>query len=204
MAKLENQVAVVTGAATGIGRATAIELARRGCDVALATRKNLAGLDDTAREIRALGRKASVHQVDVSKREDMEAFPEKVIAEHGRVNILVNNAGVTLMGELDELSVENLEWIVNINLWGVIYGCRFFTPYLKKEGKGHIASISSMQGLLGLTSQTMYVATKFAVRGFSEALRGELSPHGIGVPVHFPGIVKTEVVASARARVSRP
>lgn len=200
VAKLENQVAVVTGAATGIGRATALELARRGCDVALATRKNLDGLQETANEIRAMGRKASVHQVDVSKREQMEKFPEEVVAEHGRVNILVNNAGVTLMGEFEDLEVSDLEWIVNINLWGVLYGCKFFLPYLKREKSAHIANISSMQGILGLTSQTMYVATKFAVRGFSESLRGELSPHGIGVSVHFPGIVKTNVVSSSRTQ----
>ncbi len=199
MGKLAGRVAVVTGAATGIGRATALELARRGADLALVTRKNREGLEDTAQQIRNLGRKVSIHMADVADREAMSKLPEEVMAQHGHVHILVNNAGVTLIGEFEDLSWENIDWIIDINLWGVLHGTKFFLPFIRKEDWGHICSISSMQGLLALTSQTTYSATKFAIRGFSEALRGELQPHNIGVSVIFPGIIKTEVVASARA-----
>jgi len=199
MGKLSNKVAVVTGAATGIGHATAVELARRGCDVALVTRKNVEGLERTAQEIRALGRKASTHMADVADRAAMAKLPAEVEAAHGHVHILVNNAGVTLMGNFEEVSLENMDWLININLWGVIHGTKFFLPLIRRESWGHICNISSMQGLLALTSQTTYSATKFAVRGFSESLRGELAPHNIGVSVVFPGIIKTEVVNAARA-----
>jgi short-subunit dehydrogenase len=199
MGKLTGRVAVVTGAATGIGKATSLELARRGCDVALVTRANKAGLDEVAEAIRALGRKASVHMADVGDREAMSKLPAEVEAEHGRVHILVNNAGVTLMGDFEEVSLENMDWIVNINLWGVLHGTKFFLPLLQREDWGHVCNVSSMQGIMALTSQTTYSATKFAVRGFSEALRGELAPQNIGVSVVFPGLIKTEVASSARA-----
>ncbi len=199
MKKLEGRVAVVTGAATGIGRATAVELARRGCDIALVTRRNRDGLVEVAREVRALGRRASLHMADVADRGAMARLPDAVLAEHGNVHVLVNNAGVTLMGEFEDLSIENIDWIVNTNLWGVLHGTKFFLPALRQNDWGHICTISSMQGLLALTSQTTYSATKFAVRGFSEALRGELAPHNIGVSVVFPGIIRTEVVRAARA-----
>lgn len=199
MGKLSNRVAVVTGAASGIGHATAVELARRGCDVALVTRKNVEGLERTADEVRALGRKASTHMADVGDRAAMAKLPAEVEAAHGHVHILVNNAGVTLMGEFEEVSLESMDWIININLWGVLHGTKFFLPLIRREKWGHVCSISSLQGLLALTSQTTYSATKFAVRGFSEALRGELAPHNIGVSVVFPGIIKTDVVGAARA-----
>ncbi len=200
MSKLNGRVAVVTGAATGIGHATAVELARRGCDVALVTRKNREGLEQTATEIRALGRKATTHIADVADREAMSKLPAEVEAAHGHVHILVNNAGVTLMGEFGDVSLENMDWIININLWGVLHGTKFFLPLIRRERWGHVCNVSSMQGILALTSQSTYSATKFAVRGFSESLRGELAPHNIGVSVVFPGIIKTDVVKSARAQ----
>lgn len=200
MGKVSGRVAVVTGAATGIGRATALELAKRGCDLALVTRQNKDGLAETAASIQRLGRRASVHMADVADRQAMAKLPDEVLAEHGHVHVLVNNAGVTLMGEFEELSLENMQWIIDINLWGVLHGTKFFLPAIRRENWGHICNVSSLQGLLALSSQTTYSATKFAVRGFSEALRGELAPHGIGVSVVFPGLIKTEVVRSARAQ----
>lgn len=202
-ASLLGKVAVVTGAASGIGREVAIELARRGCELALVTRHNRDGLEQTAAEVRGLGRATSLHLVDTTDRKAMQALPEQVVAEHGAVHILVNNAGVTLFGDFEQQSLENIDWIVGTNLGGVLNGCKFFIPYLKREGFGHICNVSSLQGLLALTSQSTYAATKFAVRGFSEALRGELEPHGVGVSCVFPGMIRTEIVSSSRTEGGR-
>jgi short-subunit dehydrogenase len=200
MSKLEGRVAVVTGAATGIGRATAIELARRGCDTALITRNNDAGLEATAAEVESMGRRATTHMADVTDRDAMAKLPDAIERAHGKIHILVNNAGVTLMGDFQDQTFENMEWIIDINLWGVLNGTKLFLPALRRQDWGHVCNISSLQGILPLTTQTTYTATKFAVRGFSEALRGELSPHNIGVSAVFPGLVKTEVVNAARTQ----
>lgn len=200
MRRLEDRIAVVTGAASGIGRATAVELARRGCHLALVTRRDREGLEETARQVQALGRKATLHMADVSDRQRMQALPDEVIAEHGHVHILVNNAGVTIMAEFEDHSLDDLDWIIGTNLWGVLHGTYFFLPYLKREEEGHIVNVSSIQGLLALPAQASYSATKFALRGFGEALRGELSPHRIGVTTVYPGLVKTNIVASSRVR----
>lgn len=198
MSKLQGRVAVVTGAATGIGRATALELARRGCDTALITRSNRAGLEATAAEIESMGRRATIYMADVTDREAMARLPAEIERAHEKIHILVNNAGVTLMGDFQDQTFENMDWIVDINLWGVLNGSKLFLPALMRQEWGHICNISSLQGILPLTTQTTYSATKFAVRGFSEALRGELAPHNIGVSAVFPGLVKTEVVNAAR------
>lgn len=196
---LDGKVAVVTGAATGIGKAVAVELAKRGCDLALVTRSNQSGLEETAQTVRSLGRRASLHLADTADRERMAKLPDEVVREHGGVHVLVNNAGVTLFGDFEAQSLENIDWIVGTNLWGVLHGCKFFIPYLAREGFGHICNVSSLQGLFALTSQSTYAATKFAIRGFSESLRGELAPQGIGVSCVFPGMIKTDIVNAGRA-----
>lgn len=197
MKNLKGRVAVVTGAASGIGRATAIELAKQGCDVAISD-INEAGLKETAKQVAALGRKASIHVVDVADKAQMQAFPEAVIKEHGHVHIVVNNAGVSVTANFEHHSIEDFEWIMGINLWGVVYGCKYFLPYLQKEPEGHIVNISSLFGIIGLPTQSSYAATKFAVRGFSESLRTELAPQHIGVTSIHPGGVNTNIVKSAR------
>lgn len=202
MSKLAGRVAVVTGAATGIGRATAIELARRGCDLALITRNNAEGLAATAREIESSGRRATTHLADVTDRDALAKLPDAIERTHGKIHVLVNNAGVTLMGDFQDQTFENMDWIVGINLWGVLNGTRIFLPALLRQDWGHVCNVSSLQGILPLTTQTTYTATKFALRGFSEALRGELSPHNIGVSAVYPGLVKTEIVAAARTEGS--
>lgn len=191
---------MVTGAASGIGQATAVELARSGCHLALVTRRNRDGLEETAKQVQALGRKVTLHMADVSDRPRMQALPEEVIAGHGHVHLLVNNAGVTVMASFEDHSLDDLDWILGTNLWGALHGAYFFLPYLKGEDEAHIVNVSSIQGLLALPDQSSYSATKFALRGFGEALRGELAPHGIGVTTAYPGLVRTGILAASRVR----
>jgi NAD(P)-dependent dehydrogenase (short-subunit alcohol dehydrogenase family) len=198
MKTLRDRIAVVTGAAGGIGRATSLALAREGCDLAISD-VNEGGLVETAAEVRALGRRVITHRVDVSNKERMQRYADEVAAEYGHVHVLVNNAGVTVTADFEQHSLDDWEWIVGINFWGVIYGCKFFLPHLKRAGEAHIVNLSSVFGLLGVPSQTSYCATKFAVRGFSEALWIELKQHNIGVTAIHPAGVRTDIVRSARA-----
>ena len=197
MKRLANRVAVVTGAAGGIGRAVSERLATEGCDVALVD-VDAEGAAETAHLVRARGRRASVHVLDVSDKASMAALPEAVVREHGAVHVLVNNAGVTIAHTFEDHSVEDLEWIVGVNLWGVLYGCKFFLPHLRAADEAHIVNISSMAGFLGLPMQSSYCTTKFAVRGLSESLRAELQSTHIGVTAVFPGPIRTKVLRSSR------
>jgi short-subunit dehydrogenase len=194
----QDRVAVVTGAASGIGRALAGALARRGAHLALVDVDEV-GLAELAGEVRALGRRASMHVVDVASRPRMAALPDEVLHEHGRVSLLVNNAGVSVGGSFEEQSFEDLDWIVGINFWGVVHGCKFFLPHLRREPEAHIVNLSSMFGIVGVPGQSSYCATKFAVRGLSEALWVELRDTGVGVTTVHPGGIRTNVVRSARA-----
>jgi NAD(P)-dependent dehydrogenase (short-subunit alcohol dehydrogenase family) len=195
--ELHGKVAVVTGAASGIGRALAEVLARRGCSLALAD-VDAAGLADTARRVEAAGRRASSHVVDVADWERMLAFADEAAAVHGGVDLVVNNAGVSVTGTLEEQSIEDLRWIVGVNFWGVVHGCKAFLPHLRRRPEGHIVNVSSVFGLIGLPTQSSYCATKFAVRGFSEALWAELADSRIGVTVVHPGGVRTNIVRASR------
>ncbi len=197
MKQLKGRVAAVTGAGSGIGRATALELARAGCHLALADISE-EGLVETERELRSPGVRVTRHVVDVSDRRLMEAFAASAAEAHGTVNIVVNNAGVTLTAPFEQQSMEDFEWLVGINFWGVVYGCRFFLPYLKQAGEGHIVNVSSILGLIGVPTQSSYVATKFAVRGFSESLRAELAGSNIGVTVVHPGLIRTNIIRNTR------
>ncbi|MCP4005425.1 MAG: SDR family NAD(P)-dependent oxidoreductase [bacterium] len=197
MKQLQNRVAVITGGASGIGRALALELAGRGCDLALVD-LNRAGLDEAAERARASGRKVSTHIADVADRERMAKLPEEVLAEHGRVHILANNAGVNASGAIGEISVEDFEWVIGINFWGVVHGCHFFLPHLKQQDEAHIVNLSSMFGFIGVPESAAYCSTKFAVRGFSETLWTELAGTGVGVTSVHPGGVKTNIVRSQR------
>jgi short-subunit dehydrogenase len=194
---LRGRVAVVTGAASGIGRAVALGLAARGADLALVD-VDAAGLAVVADAVRARGRRASIHAVDVADRERMRALPAEVVAEHGRVELLVNNAGVSVGGTFEEQGLDDLDWIVGINFWGVVYGCKFFLPELRRSAPSHIVNLSSMFGLAGVPGQSSYCATKFAVRGLSEALWVELRDAGVGVTCVHPGGVKTNIVRDSR------
>jgi NAD(P)-dependent dehydrogenase (short-subunit alcohol dehydrogenase family) len=197
MKKLTDRVAVVTGAGSGIGRAVSVLLARRGCRLAIAD-INEVGLAETAQQIRGLGRTVTTHVVDVSSKHRMHEFVAEVVDAHGGVNILINNAGVAVVSDFADHSIEDFEWLMGINFWGVVYGCKFFLPHLVKADEAHIVNISSLFGLMGIPQQTSYCASKFAVRGFSESLRVELASSHVGVTSIHPGGIATNIVADAR------
>ncbi len=197
MRTLRDRVAVVTGAASGIGRATAIGLAKQGCNLAISD-VNTDGLEQTAAEVRRTGRRVLVSEVDVSDRARMQRYVDEVIEEFGAVHIVINNAGVTVAAPFDEHSIEDFEWLIGINFWGVVYGCKFFLPHLKAADEGHIVNISSVFGIIGMPNQTSYCASKFAVRGFTESLQIELKEHNIGVTSVHPGGVDTRIAKDSR------
>jgi NAD(P)-dependent dehydrogenase (short-subunit alcohol dehydrogenase family) len=194
---LEDKTAVVTGAAGGIGRAIAMSLAKRGCHLALAD-VNETGLAETAKLIASNRLRVSRHRLDVADRAAVAAFPAVVAAEHSGVDILVNNAGVALGGTFDDVSEEDFEWLFDINFWGVVRMTRAFMPLLKSSGDARIVNLSSIFGIIAPAGQTAYSASKFAVRGFSQALRHELDGTRIGVTVVHPGGVATGIANHAR------
>jgi NAD(P)-dependent dehydrogenase (short-subunit alcohol dehydrogenase family) len=196
MKDLRDRVAVVTGAASGIGRALALCLAGRGCHVAAVDVQEHA-LGETVDAVLALGVKASAHVVDVADRAAMQALPDAVLAVHGRVDLLVNNAGITAGYRFEDHPLEHFERVIAVNLMGVVYGCRFFLPLLKARPQAHIVNISSMFGLIGFPTQAAYSASKFAVRGLSEVLWVELAPSSVRVTCVFPGGVSTNIVRAA-------
>src|SRR5215472_5299176 len=171
MRKIRDAVAVVTGAGSGIGRALAVNLAAQGSRLALAD-VNAAGIDETRRLLGAA--EAKTYTVDVSNAGAVEQFAGRVRQDFGRASLLINNAGVGLFGTFAEISLADMDWLMRINFWGVVHGCKFFLPLLQNEPEGHIVNISSVLGLVGTAGQVSYCSSKFAVRGFSEALREEL------------------------------
>jgi NAD(P)-dependent dehydrogenase (short-subunit alcohol dehydrogenase family) len=196
MSKIQGAVAVVTGAASGIGRALAVELARQGAQLALAD-LNSAGLEETRRLLGSAP--ARTYTVDVSDAAAVENFARQVGQDFGRASILVNNAGVALYGTFAEVSLEDIEWLMGINFWGVIHGCKFFLPQLEREAGAHIVNISSVFGLIGPPGQSAYCSSKFAVRGFSECLREELRAAGVRVTCVHPAGIATSIANTARA-----
>jgi len=197
MKRLSGRVAVVTGAASGIGRATAMRLAERGCELALADLDRV-GLDETAALLAARGAKVSTAIVDVASASAMEAFARHVETTHGAAHVLVNNAGVVLAGPFAEQRLADLQWLLGVNYWGVVHGCHFFLPLLRRADEGHIVNLSSMFGFLGLPEQSGYCATKAAVRALSESLWAELRRERIGVTSVHPGCIDTSIVRSGR------
>jgi short-subunit dehydrogenase len=191
-------VAVVTGAASGIGAALAEALAARGCNLALAD-INAPSLKAIAARARSRGVRVSEHQLDVADRAAVAALPEAVLAEHGRVGILVNNAGVALGGSFEQVSAEDFDWLFSINFGGVVSMTRAFLPVLRRESMAQIVNLSSIYGIIAPPGNVAYAASKFAVRGFSEALRHELEGSPVGVTIVHPGGVRTAIASSARS-----
>ncbi len=195
MLPLAGGVAVVTGAASGIGAALAVALAGRGCHLALVDR-DVAGLAAVAAN--CAGVTVSTHVVDLADRDAILALPDAVVAAHGKVTILFNNAGVALGGQFNQISLDDFAWVIDINLYGVVRTTHAFLPILRAQNAAQIVNVSSIFGIVGQVGQTAYCASKFAVRGFSEALRAELVATGIGVTVVHPGGVATAIARSAR------
>jgi NAD(P)-dependent dehydrogenase (short-subunit alcohol dehydrogenase family) len=193
------RVAAITGAGSGIGRALANGLAQRGAHLALSDIDD-AGLAETVAQCEGRGVKITSHHVDVSDRALVEAWAEQVVADHGKVNLIVNNAGVALGATIESVSYEDFEWLFGINFWGVVYGTKAFLPYLKASGEGHVVNLSSVFGLISVPSQSAYNAAKFAVRGFTDALRMELEIEGapVSVTTIHPGGIKTNIAKNAR------
>lgn len=199
MKSFKNKVAAVTGAGSGIGQAIAIALAKQGCHLALSDFSETR-LAKTVELLAPYSVKVTTQKVDVAKRDEVATWAKAVVDEHGQVNLIFNNAGVAIGSTAEGVSYEDLEWLIGINFWGVVYGTKEFLPYLKQSGDGHIINISSMFGLTAQPTQSAYNASKFAVRGFTESLRQELDMQNAGVSatcVH-PGGIRTNIAKAAR------
>lgn len=196
MKKIQGAIAVITGAGSGIGRALALELAGRGAQLALAD-VNAAGLEETRHLLGSSP--ARIYTVDVSDPSAVQSFARSVEQDFGKASLLVNNAGVALYGTFAELSLEEMEWLIGINFWGVVYGCKFFLPLLQRQPEAHIVNVSSVFGLIGPPGQSAYCSSKFAVRGFSECLREELRSTAVRVTCVHPAGIATRIAERARA-----
>jgi short-subunit dehydrogenase len=201
MKSFKNKVAAVTGAGSGIGRALAKALAREGAELAISDIQT-ERLEETAGMLRELGAKVSVQTLDVSNREQVFAWADQVAREHGRVNLIFNNAGVAHASTLEGCSIEDFEWIMSINFWGVVYGTKAFLPHLRAAGEGHIVNVSSIFGVIAVPGNGTYNASKFAVRGFTEALRRELADTKVCVRYVAPRATRTGINTSAVERMN--
>ena len=203
MKDFKNKVAAITGAASGMGRTLAVELARRGCHLALSD-VNEAELVKTAELASKHGVKVTVKKVNVANRDEVFAWADEAARDHGKVNLVFNNAGVALTATVEAVKITDFEWIMGINFWGVVHGTQAFLPHLRKSGDGHVVNTSSLFGLMAVPTQGTYNASKFAVRGYTEALRMELEMEGCGVSatcVH-PGGIATNIAMAGKIDAS--
>ncbi|OTH00109.1 SDR family NAD(P)-dependent oxidoreductase [Acinetobacter sp. ANC 4973] len=199
MKNFKNKVAAITGAGSGIGQQLAVLLAKQGCHLSLSD-VNAQGLAQTVELLEKSNVRVTTQKLDVADRDAMKLWAADTVQNHGSVNMIFNNAGVALGSTVEGASYEELEWIVNINFWGVVYGTKEFLPLIKKSGEGHVINISSLFGLTAQPTQSAYNATKFAVRGFTESLRQELDIENCGVSalcVH-PGGIRTNIANAAK------
>jgi NADP-dependent 3-hydroxy acid dehydrogenase YdfG len=200
MKDFDDKVAVITGAGSGIGRALALNLAEKGARLALSDVDD-DGLAETVRLVETAGaRELRSDHLDVADRGAFSAYAHTVAGHFGRVNVVVNNAGVSLTGNLEDLEYGDIDWIIGVNFWGVVHGTKEFLPHLIDSGDGHLVNLSSLFGLISMPGQSMYNATKYAVRGMTEAVREEMlvAGHPVGVTVVHPGGIKTAIARNAR------
>jgi NAD(P)-dependent dehydrogenase (short-subunit alcohol dehydrogenase family) len=198
MTLTNDSIAVVTGAASGIGRALAMRLAKEGIAGISIADINARGLNETLEMIGQPELPISTHVVDVANLAQMRDFVRDVVVKHGRVTHLINNAGVSLLGTVEEVSIEDLQWLMNINFWGTVYGVKLFLPILRAQPAAHIVNVSSVFGLVAPPGNAAYSASKFAVRGFTESLRHELVDTNIAVSCVHPGGVATNIVKDGK------
>ncbi|MBN1470913.1 MAG: SDR family NAD(P)-dependent oxidoreductase [Syntrophaceae bacterium] len=196
----KDKVTVITGAGSGIGRATALAFVRKGADLIIVD-NNPARLDEVAAEIKKIGARVLTRTVDVSKRFEVEDLAAFVLKERGRVDILFNNAGVSVGGSVADTSIEDWEWIFSINFWGVLYGVKAFLPIMIKQKYGHIVNTSSQMGLCATPGTPAYCTTKFAVVALGESMRAEVRKYNIGVSTICPGLIRTNIVAGGRMNI---
>ncbi|MGH9741289.1 MAG: SDR family NAD(P)-dependent oxidoreductase [Candidatus Acidiferrum sp.] len=203
MSFLSSGVAVVTGAGSGIGRALARQLSTAGSALAIADIDEK-GLTETAASLTNKKALVSTHVLDVSDEEGVRSFAEDVAARHGRVTLLINNAGVALIGTFEEISLDDLRWLMDVNFWGVVYGTKYFLPILKRQSRAHIVNLSSVFGIIAPEGQSAYSASKFAVRGFTESVRHELAGTSVFVSCVHPGGIHTSIAKRARLGAEAP
>ena len=197
MKTLRGKNVVITGAGSGIGRALALQVADMGGNVAICDVSE-AGLEETRRDAEKRGAKVFSMRVDVSKREAIETFAAASKAALGDADVIVNNAGVALSETIERMTDEDFRWLFDINFWGVVYGTRIFLPQLQTRPEAHVVNISSVFGIIAVPTQSAYNASKFAVRGFTEALRQELVATNIRVTCVHPGGIRTNIARSGR------
>ncbi|MCW2764811.1 MAG: short-chain dehydrogenase/reductase [Nocardioides sp.] len=200
MKTLDDQVVVITGAGSGIGRALALNCAGRGSLLALSD-VDEAGLAQTVDLVKGAGARAvRSDRLDVADRDEFAAYATAVIGQFGRANVIINNAGVALAGDFTELEYPDIDWIIGVNFWGVVHGTKEFLPHLIASGDGHVVNLSSLFGLISMPGQSLYNASKYAVRGLTEAIREEMlvAGHPVGVTSVHPGGIKTAIARNAR------
>ena len=185
MQKLDGKNVVITGAASGLGRSLAMVLARKGCRIGIAD-INIAGAEETLKIVKDSGGSGEIFKVDVSQAEEVEVMAAHFFETWGGVDLLVNNAGVAVVGFVGDIPLENWRWIFGINFWGMQYGCHFFIPRMKEQGHGYILNVASAAGLLSGAEMSPYNTSKAAIVSLSETLKEELAPNNIGVTVLCP------------------
>ena len=198
MAYFNGKIAVITGAGSGIGRALAVQLNREGCRLYISD-VNEEGLAETVGMLPRQDVSADSQRLDVADKAAVHAWAERIAAADNHVDAMVNNAGVALMSTAEETAYEDIEWLMGINFWGVVYGTKAFMPLLRRSSQGHLVNLSSVFGLIAVPTQSAYNAAKFAVRGYTEALRQEVANSNVHVCCVHPGGIKTNIARAARS-----